>query len=600
MTRIEKPRSWIGRESRIPLYVPVMTDPRLFECFAVNLSPSGIGLMARRGMADPLPAEGAAMALELTLPDASAPLSNRAEVQWCVDTAPAVDERVAVAIGLRFGPLSGAARAELVRFFDAYRPHVAVVGADPTERDLLRQALAPHVHLHEADDEAALDELRLRGDISAVIVCGRTAGPAVATVARLCGKHQEEAAFSPALARDLSPRVIYAAPSAPALLVELFNRGQLFAVIPQPLMPEVAETTVLRACGDFGVRTEQHRVTLALERALLRERARERVGARLDVARRDYLVVESPAMRSVVEAARAVAPHKVGVLLSGETGTGKEVVARLIHELSGRADAAFLVQDCGALTETLLDSELFGHVKGAFTGAVAAHPGLFVLADGGTILLDEIENMSPALQAKLLRVIETGEVRPVGGARVRQVDVRVIAASNRDLATEVAASRLRADLYYRLATFPMMLPPLRARREDLLPLAEHFRLRAEAALGQATAGLSKGSRRRLLAHDWPGNVRELRNVIDRGVLLTKPGRPVEVEVKPTAWLPQSLSPQSATSLNDRVAAMERELIREALDRHHGVVRRAAKELGMNAVTLGRKVKEHELDQGRRK
>ena len=173
------------------------------------------------------------------------------------------------------------------------------------------------------------------------------------------------------------------------------------------------------------------------------------------------------------------------------------------------------MQDCGTLSETLLDSELFGHVKGAFTGAVAAHPGLFVLADGGTILLDEIENMSPALQAKLLRVIETNEVRPVGGPRVRQVDVRVIAASNRDLAAEVASGRLRADLYYRLGTFPITLPPLRARREDVLPLAEHFRVRAEATLGHRTAGLSKSSRRRLLTHDWPGNVRELRNVVDR-------------------------------------------------------------------------------------
>ena len=594
MTRIEKPETWIQRESRVPLYVPVATEPRLHECFAVNLSPSGIGLVAARGATDPLPAEGSELTLELTLPDATTPLETRVEVQWSVDTAPAVDERVAVALGLRFASLSGAARAELQRFFEVYRPHVAAVGADREESEILRRALVNHVHLHEASSEEELHELVLRGDMSAVIVCGHTADPAIAIVTRLHGKRREEAIWSPALAHDLSPRIIYAAGEAPALLVELFNRGQLFAVIPQPLTPEMVEVSILRACGDFGVRTEQHRVTLALERALLRERARSRTGKRLDAATHDWLVVQSPAMQAAVDAARAVAPHKVGVLLMGETGTGKEVVARLIHELSGRADAAFLVQDCGALTETLLDSELFGHVKGAFTSAVAMHPGLFVLADGGTILLDEVENMSAALQAKLLRVIETGEVRPVGGARVRQVDVRVIAASNRDLAAEVAAGRLRADLYYRLSTFPIALPPLRARHEDVLPLAEHFRARAEQVLGHQTSGLSKASRRRLLDHDWPGNVRELRNVIDRSVLLTKPGRPVEIEVTPTSWLPQSLAAKTSGSLSERVASIEREIIREALLRHNGVVRRAAKELGTNAVTLGRKVKEHDL------
>src|SRR5581483_9659785 len=227
----------------------------------------------------------------------------------------------------------------------------------------------------------------------------------------------------------------------------------------------------------------------------------------------------SAPMAAVMAQVRQLAGFRVTVLLQGETGTGKEVLARKLHHLSPRARQPFVVQDCGALAETLLDSELFGHVKGAFTGAVSDHPGLFVLADGGTIFLDEIENTTPALQAKLLRVLETGEVRPVGGSSVRRVDVRVIAASNTVLERHEG---FRTDLYYRLSAFLVEVPPLRERADDVLALARVFIDAANAAHGKSAQGFDDEAQGALLRWHWPGNVRELRNAVERAVLFSGP------------------------------------------------------------------------------
>lgn len=319
------------------------------------------------------------------------------------------------------------------------------------------------------------------------------------------------------------------------------------------------------------------------------------------IALADRLIYASAVFADVVDQVRTVARNKIGVLLQGETGTGKEVVARVIHDLSERSNAPFVIQDCGTLSETLLESELFGHVKGAFTGATADHVGLFVLANGGTMFLDEIENTTPSLQAKLLRIIETGHVRPVGSTDVCHVDVRIIAAANRDLEGEIAAGHMRPDLYYRLAAFPIVLPPLRARRDDILPLARHFLSRSCAALGRPTCGLSREVESALTAHDWPGNARELRNAIERAVVLT----PLDVPVIDMRWLPPAVTraasmsaakamdnttPTGQRSLRKQLETFERLLIREALVHHGGVVRQAARELGESPVTLARRAR----------
>jgi transcriptional regulator with GAF, ATPase, and Fis domain len=279
----------------------------------------------------------------------------------------------------------------------------------------------------------------------------------------------------------------------------------------------------------------------------------------------------------------------VTVLLQGETGTGKELLARRLHELSPRNGQPFVVQDCGALPETLLESELFGHVRGAFTGAVSDHPGLFVLADGGSIFLDEIENTTPNLQAKLLRIIETGEVRPVGGAQVRRVDVRVATASNRTLADEVRAGRFRSDLYFRLNPFTIDVPPLRERRDDVLPLARAFVESFNEALGKSARGFTSEAEELLSDYDWPGNVRELRNVVERAVLLSAPMEPLSPSRLPRT-LARSTAPRRADGLRGQVDAYERRLIAEALERNSGIVRRAALELKIDAVTLARRAR----------
>ena len=309
------------------------------------------------------------------------------------------------------------------------------------------------------------------------------------------------------------------------------------------------------------------------------------------------LIGRSEPMRRLFEMIDMVATSDATVLLEGESGTGKEVVARTIHDRSKRREKRFVVIDCGALPDTLLESELFGHVRGAFTGAVTGTTGLFEEAEGGTIFLDEIAHMSPALQAKLLRAIQEGEIRPVGGTRNIRVNVRIIAASNQAMAPLVASRAFREDLYYRLAVIPLTIAPLRDRREDIPMLVDTFVADACARYGRETVSINSDAMRLLVTHPWPGNVRELKHVIERGVLTT-----TGPELEGSRFFADLLGTPAAppaVSLGDEKAGavrfLERARILEALRRTHGNRSEAARALKISRANFYNKLQKYKVD-----
>jgi transcriptional regulator with PAS, ATPase and Fis domain len=302
------------------------------------------------------------------------------------------------------------------------------------------------------------------------------------------------------------------------------------------------------------------------------------------------IVAHSAAMRRVLDLARRAAQVDATVLVTGESGVGKERIARLIHERSERAAGPFVAVNCAAVSETLLESELFGHAKGAFTGALQDRTGLFESAARGTIFLDEIGEVAPAVQAKLLRVLQEREVRRVGENRARPIDVRVVAATNRDLEEEVAAKHFRRDLYYRLKVIELHVPPLRERPDDVLPLARALLPEAARRMGRKVTGIAPKALEQLLRHSWPGNVRELQNALERAVALCD-GTRVEVDDLPEGVraAPPAVLPRGRVR---RMEEVERDYILAALDANEGNQARTAEQLGIGTATLYRKLKEY--------
>ena len=342
-------------------------------------------------------------------------------------------------------------------------------------------------------------------------------------------------------------------------------------------------------------------VKKALEKKLLAaENARLRHELRSERQQRP-LVGNSPRMQQLYEMIGRVAATKTNVLIVGESGTGKELVARAIHAESDRADKSFVALNCAAIPENLLESELFGHVKGAFTGAVGNKAGLFELADLGTLFLDEVGELTPPLQVKLLRAIQEKTIRRVGGTSDRRVDVRILAATNRRLEDEVSAGRFREDLYYRLNVIQLPLPPLRERMEDLPLLVHHFVEKYTRELGKSVRGVSDEAMERLRAHSYPGNVRELENVIERAVALAR-GEWIDRESLPPALLEapagkaSAALPQGSVDLDNLVADYERGLLVEALRRAGGVKKRAAHLLGISFRSFRYRLEKLGLDE----
>jgi DNA-binding NtrC family response regulator len=545
-------------ELRKLVFVPVSTQPKLEGCWSVNLTDNGIGLVARPASA---PLEGESIDLAFPLPSGSQ-IFGRGVVRWRHESGQSTS------YGVRFESFDGDSQIALLKFLSQYRVHVLVAGGPQG----LSRAFDEEIQLEPVESTGALEAALLRGDVSAVLMCGPDALEHVRVADRVARRATDE------LGRpsEIRPRVIFAGRASAEQLVDLFNAGAVDQSLPPEADIPALAAAVREACRTHALRLQQQRMAVELER-VLRDRRRP-------AAVPEGSGLSSAPMARVMAQVRHLAGFKVTVLLQGETGTGKEVLARQLHHQSPRAAQPFVVQDCGALAETLLDSELFGHVKGAFTGAVGDHPGLFVLADGGTIFLDEIENTTPALQAKLLRVLETGEVRPVGGSSVRRVDVRVIAASNTKLESHAG---FRTDLYYRLSAFLIDVPPLRERADDVLPLARTFIDAANAAHGKSAQGFDARAQSALLAWHWPGNVRELRNVVERAVLFSGPMETMGLERLPSAM---HQGRHEARTLKSELERVERALMKQALERHGGVLRRAAKELRVDAQTFARRAR----------
>jgi two-component system response regulator PilR (NtrC family) len=368
---------------------------------------------------------------------------------------------------------------------------------------------------------------------------------------------------------------------------------------------ETAITAMKKGAFDYVSKPFKHEEVLhilgnALKQRRLQDENRQLRTALREQGRFTEIVGKSPRMLQVFNLITQAAPSRSTILVVGESGTGKELVAKAVHANSPRADKPFVVVNSGSLPHDLLESNLFGHVKGAFTGAVYAKKGLFELADKGTLFFDEIGNIPLETQAKLLRVMQEREFMRLGGVDLIKVDVRIVAATNVDLRRAVEDGRFREDLYYRLNVISVQLPPLRQRKEDIPTLVQHFVEKYAKENNKPVTEVTPEALQVLMDYDWPGNVRELENVIERGVVLTTTGRierdliPDHVRTTPSFHVPHLTVPPEGISLRDVISSFERRLIESTLESTGGVQKEAARLLGLKPTTLNEMIKRHNI------
>ncbi len=385
-------------------------------------------------------------------------------------------------------------------------------------------------------------------------------------------------------------------------IIHAINEGRIYRYIQKPWDPDQLRLDVKHALESYRLTSENAQLASALQAANERLRA-ENLYLRRQAQRDhgfDQIIGASPAMQRVFDVMQKVAQTDATVLITGETGTGKDLVARAIHYAGSRKERRFVAQNCGALPDTLLESELFGHKRGAFTGAHADKKGLFEVADGGTIFLDEIAETEPGMQVRLLRVLQDGELRPLGSSETRHVDVRIIAATNRDIRKLVETGRFREDLYYRLRVVEIRLPSLRERREDIPALAHHFLDVANKKMNRALEGFTNAAMDRLCAHLWQGNVRELENELQRTVALAGSEQRVSEEMlsehvrgPSPAQAAKGIVLPAESDLNRAVDALKAAMIQEAMATA-GNLTRAAQKLGIPRQSLQKMLKRLEL------
>jgi two-component system response regulator HupR/HoxA len=459
-------------------------------------------------------------------------------------------------------------------------PSVLVVDDEVRSQEALRRTLEEDFTVFTASSANEAREIMQREAIQIVLTDQRM--PEVSGVAFL--KEVREA-------WPETVRIIISGYTDSEDIIAGINEAGIYQYLLKPWHPDQLLLTLKRAAELHRLQRENCQLAVELRAAepVLRrhvEASRSRVKQAFDFKR----IVRAPdsPMQALCEQVARAARYDVSMLLMGESGTGKELLARAIHYASGRADQPFVVENCGALPDNLLESELFGHKKGAYTGASEDRIGLIQQAHGGSLFLDEIGETSPAFQVKLLRVLQEGELRPLGSNRAVAVDVRVIAATNRDLEAEVRAGRFREDLYYRLATVPVRVPALRERRMDIPLLAEAILQQSSQQLGRPVKGFADDLLAALCAHAWPGNVRELQNEIRRLLVLSE-GDTLGAELIAPHLRLSGLDGEPRAGLRGKVEAIEVDVLRATLDRHAGNLSRAAAELGLSRVGLRNKL-----------
>lgn len=388
-------------------------------------------------------------------------------------------------------------------------------------------------------------------------------------------------------------------------IISALNDAGIYQYITKPWQPESLIHLLKNAAQLFDLQRLNESLSIELKMApdAFKDRIERKEKLKQNYQSDDGITrSEQSVMNDICAKIRRVAPYDISVLITGESGTGKELAARALHYNSHRANKAFVVENCAALPDQLLESELFGYKSGAFTGAVEDRIGLFERANGGTIFLDEIGEVSPAFQVKLLRVLQEGEIRPLGASKTRQIDVRVIAATNRDLAADVKSGRFREDLYYRLTPISIHLPPLRERIEDIPSLVQKLLHQATINLGKKVDGISDEALTCMQAYHWPGNVRELQNEIQHLLVMSDGNilgaNNLSARILRAAPRDEELEIQSLSKLNgnlkDRVESIESRILKECLIRHQWNKSRAAKELGLSRVGLRSKLERYGL------
>jgi two-component system response regulator HupR/HoxA len=463
-------------------------------------------------------------------------------------------------------------------------PSVLVVDDEIRSQEALRRTLEEDFEVFTASSAAEARAILARSNINIVLTDQRMPEVSGVELLQEVRQHWPDAV-----------RIIISGYTDSEDIIAGINQAGIYQYLLKPWHPEQLLLTLKSAAELHRLLRENRQLTLELRSS--EPTLRRQVGSTRERVKQAFALdnivraADSP-MSALCDMVERAARFDVSILLSGESGTGKELLARAIHYASHRANQAFIVENCGALPDTLLESELFGHKKGAYTGAFEDRVGLFQQAHGGTLFLDEIGETSPAFQVKLLRVLQEGEFRPLGSNRTQSVDVRVIAATNRDLEVEVKAGRFREDLYYRLATVPMRVPPLRERRMDIPLLAESILRRAADQLARPVEGFAPEVAPCLQAHDWPGNVRELMNEIQRMLVLSD-GPSLGAELLAPhirlSGLAQRDDTPSGNDLKTRVDHLESRILREALTKHGGNISRVARELGLSRLGLRNKM-----------